>query len=61
MGLGAGCVKANVSPLIGEQYQGVMRKETLPSGEVVIKSPAVTIQSVYMCKHWIFTISRHFI
>jgi len=48
MGLGAGAIKANVSPLIGEQYQGKLRKETLPSGEVVIKSPAVTIQSVYM-------------
>jgi POT family proton-dependent oligopeptide transporter len=50
MGIGAGFIKANVSPLIGEQYQGKMRKETLPSGEVVIRSPAVTIQSIYMCK-----------
>jgi len=49
MGLGAGCIKVNVSPLISEQYQGKLRKETLPSGEVVIKSPAVTIQSIYMC------------
>lgn len=50
MGLGAGAIKANVSPLIAEQYQGTLRKETLPSGEVVIKSPAVTVQSIYLCK-----------
>jgi proton-dependent oligopeptide transporter, POT family len=49
MGLGAGCIKANVSALIAEQYQGKLRKETLKSGEVVIISPAVTIQSIYMC------------
>ncbi|KAF8869773.1 peptide/h+ symporter protein [Infundibulicybe gibba] len=48
MGLGAGAIKANVSPLIAEQYTGKLRKETLPSGEVVIKSPAVTIQSIYL-------------
>jgi POT family proton-dependent oligopeptide transporter len=48
MGLGAGAIKANVSPLIAEQYQGKLRKETLPSGEVVIKSPAVTVQSIYL-------------
>ncbi|KAH0588239.1 putative peptide transporter ptr2 [Termitomyces sp. J132] len=48
MGLGAGSIKANVSPMIAEQYTGKLRKETLPSGEVVIKSPAVTIQSMYL-------------
>ncbi|KAG5637809.1 hypothetical protein H0H81_003141 [Sphagnurus paluster] len=48
MGLGAGAIKANVSPMIAEQYTGKLRKETLPSGEVVIKSPAVTIQSMYL-------------
>ncbi|PPR08189.1 hypothetical protein CVT24_001572 [Panaeolus cyanescens] len=48
MGLGAGSIKANVSPMIAEQYTGKLRKETLPSGEVVIKSPAVTIQSIYL-------------
>jgi POT family proton-dependent oligopeptide transporter len=48
MGLGAGCIKANVSPLIGEQYTGKLRKETLKSGEVVLKDPAITIQSMYM-------------
>jgi POT family proton-dependent oligopeptide transporter len=48
MGLGAGAIKANVSPMIAEQYTGKLRKETLESGEVVIKSPAVTIQSIYL-------------
>jgi len=48
LGLGSGAIKANVSPLIAEQYTGKLRKETLPSGEVVIKSPAVTIQSMYL-------------
>ncbi|KAF9445220.1 peptide transporter PTR2B [Macrolepiota fuliginosa MF-IS2] len=48
MGLGAGGIKANVSPMIAEQYTGKLRKETLPSGEIVIKSPAVTIQSIYL-------------
>ena len=42
-------IKANVSPMIAEQYTGKLRKETLPSGEIVIKSPAVTIQSIYLC------------
>ncbi|KIJ23944.1 hypothetical protein M422DRAFT_72463 [Sphaerobolus stellatus SS14] len=48
IGIGAGSIKANVSPLIAEQYTGKLRKETLPSGEVVIKSPAVTYQSIYL-------------
>ncbi|KAJ8516687.1 hypothetical protein ONZ45_g6045 [Pleurotus djamor] len=48
MGLGAGAIKANVSPMIAEQYTGRLRKETLPSGEVVIKSPSLTIQSIYL-------------
>ncbi|EJD54827.1 PTR2-domain-containing protein [Auricularia subglabra TFB-10046 SS5] len=47
MGLGGGAIKSNVSPLIGEQYTGKMRKKTLPSGEVVIVSPAVTYQRIY--------------
>ena len=48
MGIGAGSIKANVAPMIAEQYTGKLRKETLPSGEVVIKSPSVTIQSIYL-------------
>lgn len=50
MGLGAGCIKANVSPMIAEQYTGKMHKKTLKSGEVVVVSPAVTVQSIYLCK-----------
>lgn len=47
MGIGGGCIKSNVAPLIGEQYTGKMRKKTLKSGEVVILSPAVTYQRIY--------------
>jgi POT family proton-dependent oligopeptide transporter len=48
IGTGAGCIKANVSPMVAEQYTGIMHKKTLDSGEVVIVSPEVTIQSVYL-------------
>ncbi|TEB20887.1 peptide transporter PTR2B [Coprinellus micaceus] len=48
IGLGAGCIKSNVSPMIAEQYQGKMHKKMLKSGEEVIVSPEVTIQSVYL-------------
>ncbi|KAH6905979.1 peptide transporter PTR2B [Coprinopsis sp. MPI-PUGE-AT-0042] len=48
IGVGAGCIKSNVAPMVAEQYQGKMRKKTLKSGEVVIVSPDVTIQSIYL-------------
>ncbi|KAJ7752199.1 peptide/h+ symporter protein [Mycena maculata] len=48
MAVGAGSIKSNVSPLIADQYKGKMRKETLPTGEVVIVSPTITIESVYL-------------
>ncbi|KAF7289765.1 Peptide/h+ symporter protein [Mycena indigotica] len=48
MAIGAGSIKSNVSPMIAEQYQGKLRKETLPSGETVIISPGITIQSIYL-------------
>ncbi|KAJ7053645.1 peptide transporter PTR2B [Mycena amicta] len=48
MAVGAGSIKSNVSPMIAEQYQGKLRKETLPSGETVIVSPSITIQSIYL-------------
>ncbi|KAJ7650152.1 peptide/h+ symporter protein [Roridomyces roridus] len=48
MAVGAGSIKSNVSPLIAEQYQGKLRKETLPSGEIVIVSPSITVQSIYL-------------
>ena len=50
MGIGAGSIKANVSPMVAEQYTGKLRKKTLPSGEVVLISPALTYQRIYMCK-----------
>ncbi|TCD69597.1 hypothetical protein EIP91_007019 [Steccherinum ochraceum] len=48
IGLGGGGIKSNVSPMIAEQYNGKLRKDTLPSGEVIIRSPALTYQSVYL-------------
>ncbi|THH33120.1 hypothetical protein EUX98_g1079 [Antrodiella citrinella] len=48
IGLGAGGIKANVSPMVADQYTGKLRKETLPSGEVIIRSPAITYQSIYL-------------
>jgi len=50
MGIGAGSIKANVSPMVAEQYTGKLRKRTLPSGEVVLVSPALTYQRIYLCK-----------
>ncbi|KAK6996639.1 Peptide/h+ symporter protein [Favolaschia claudopus] len=48
MAVGAGSIKSNVSPMIAEQYQGKLRKEVLPSGETVIVSPNITVQSIYL-------------
>ena len=48
MGIGAGSIKANVSPLMAEQYAGKLRKQVLKSGETVIISPALTYQRIYM-------------
>ena len=48
MGLGAGAIKSNVSPLMAEQYTGKLRKKVLKSGETVIISPALTYQRIYM-------------
>jgi len=48
MGLGAGAIKSNVSPLMAEQYTGKIRKKVLKSGETVIISPALTYQRIYM-------------
>ncbi|KAJ7453376.1 peptide transporter PTR2B [Mycena latifolia] len=48
MAVGAGSIKSNVSPMIAEQYTGKLRKETLASGETVIVSPSITIQSIYL-------------
>ncbi|KAI9654023.1 MAG: peptide transporter ptr2 [Alyxoria varia] len=49
IGCGAGGIKANVSPLIAEQYRETKpRIKTLKSGERVVVDPAVTIQRIYM-------------
>lgn len=49
MGFGAGGIKANVAPLIAEQYQGTRQKvKVLKSGERVIIDPGLTIQRIYM-------------
>ncbi|KAK6516182.1 hypothetical protein TWF506_006094 [Arthrobotrys conoides] len=49
IGLGTGGIKANVSPLIAEQYtRKKMAVKTLPSGEKIILDPALTIQRIYM-------------
>ncbi|KAH6903877.1 peptide transporter PTR2B [Coprinopsis sp. MPI-PUGE-AT-0042] len=48
LAVGAGAIKANVSPMIAEQYQGRLRKKTLKSGETVVVSPTVTISRVYL-------------
>ncbi|KAF1988796.1 peptide transporter PTR2-A [Aulographum hederae CBS 113979] len=49
IGVGTGGVKANVSPLIAEQYtETEQRLKTLKSGERVIVDPAITLQRIYM-------------
>ena len=51
IGMGAGSIEANVPPMIAEQYTGKLRKKTLPTGEVVLISPSLTYQRVFMCKY----------
>lgn len=55
IGLGAGGIKSNVSPLIAEQYRsrGAFVR-VLKSGERVIVDPDVTIQRIYMVGHLSF-------
>ena len=49
IGLGTGGIKANVSPLIAEQYQKTKpRVKILKSGEKVIVDPDLTIERIYM-------------
>lgn len=49
MGVGTGGFKSNVAPLLAEQL-GDHRPEivTLPSGERVIRDPAVTLSRVFL-------------
>ncbi|KAF8872958.1 peptide transporter PTR2A [Infundibulicybe gibba] len=49
MGLGTGLFKANISPLVAEQYKRTkLFVITTKSGERVIVDPALTVSSVYM-------------
>lgn len=49
IGLGTGGIKANVSPLIAEQYRNTKSfVKTLKTGERVLVDPAVTVQRIYM-------------
>jgi POT family proton-dependent oligopeptide transporter len=53
IGLGTGGIKANVSPMVAEQYTGTKPTiRTLKSGEKVIVDPNVTIQSIFNWFYW---------
>ncbi|KAF8964719.1 peptide transporter ptr2 [Entomortierella lignicola] len=53
IGLGTGGIKANVSPMVAEQYQGNKTTvKTLKSGERVIVDPTVTVQSIFNWFYW---------
>ncbi|KAG0200652.1 peptide transporter ptr2 [Mortierella sp. GBA30] len=53
IGLGTGGIKANVSPMVAEQYQGTKATvKTLKSGEKVIVDPNVTVQSIFNWFYW---------
>lgn len=58
-GTGVGWFKANISPLIAEQYEMVqprMTVETLPTGERVIIDPVMTIGRVYMRYYFLINV-----
>ncbi|KAF3931142.1 hypothetical protein ABW20_dc0109603 [Dactylellina cionopaga] len=49
IGLGTGGIKANVAPLIAEQYTRTESfVKTRPSGERVVVEPSLTVQRIYM-------------
>ena len=48
MGVGTGGFKANISPLIAEQYRGVMHIRSGKRGERVLVDPAHTASRIYM-------------
>lgn len=57
IGLGTGGIKANVSPLIGEQYRNEnYRVVTLKDDSRAIISPVVTIQSIFMVFYYCINI-----
>ncbi|KAF5522952.1 putative peptide transporter ptr2 [Colletotrichum aenigma] len=58
-GTGVGWFKANISPLIAEQYELTQPRqtvETLPSGERVIVDPVMTISRVYMRYYFLINV-----
>ncbi|KAF7592156.1 hypothetical protein BBP40_000643 [Aspergillus hancockii] len=57
VGLGTGSIKSNVAPLIAEQYAGKPeRVKKLPSGELVIVDPNITIQTIYARYFWVINL-----
>lgn len=58
-GTGVGWFKANISPLIAEQYELVQPRqtvETLPTGEKVIVDPVMTISRIYMRYYFLINV-----
>ncbi|KAJ0367512.1 hypothetical protein COL154_003166 [Colletotrichum chrysophilum] len=58
-GTGVGWFKANISPLIAEQYELTKPRQTvktLPSGERVIVDPVMTISRVYMRYYFLINV-----
>ena len=58
-GTGVGWFKANISPLIAEQYELVQPRqtvETLPTGEKVIIDPVMTISRIYMRYYFLINV-----
>lgn len=56
-GLGTGGIKANVAPLIAEQYtRRTMEISVTKKGERVVIDPYVTIQRIYMIFYWTINI-----
>lgn len=53
IGLGAGAIKANVTPMCVEQYRNVGAfVKTLKSGESVVVDPDLTVQRMFMWFYW---------
>jgi POT family proton-dependent oligopeptide transporter len=58
-GLGTGLFKANISPLVAEQYkQSKLYVTTTKSGERVIVDPSLTVSRVYMVSFPFLTFSN---
>lgn len=54
IGLGTGGIKANVSPLVAEQYRSKTPYiKTLKNGDRVIVSPQATYQKIFNYFYWV--------